>query len=77
MRTFPAQVSATAFAQLRSSANNNPEARGGAEFLQAKTEKWNSRCIALMALREEGKPFLKVKKKNEGPDGEAEGRDER
>merc|ERR1719487_1891527 len=45
-----AQVSATSFAQLRSSANNEPEVRHRvAEFLQARAKRLRSRFLAVVA----------------------------
>eukprot|EP00747_Dinoflagellata_sp_TGD_P159980 gnl/TRDRNA2_/TRDRNA2_177938_c1_seq59.p1 gnl/TRDRNA2_/TRDRNA2_177938_c1~~gnl/TRDRNA2_/TRDRNA2_177938_c1_seq59.p1 ORF type:complete len:605 (-),score=222.40 gnl/TRDRNA2_/TRDRNA2_177938_c1_seq59:100-1914(-) len=58
-----AQESASSFAQLRSSANTDPEIRNRvAQFLQSKAKKLNSRYLALVATRAEADPFVKVKK---------------
>jgi hypothetical protein len=58
-----AQVSASSFAQLRSSANSEPARRERvAQFLQAKSKSLKSRYLAVIASRAEADPFVKVKK---------------
>jgi hypothetical protein len=52
-----------AFAQLRSSVNEAPEARQRAiEYLQRQAAKLNSRYLSVVAAHTEADPFVKVKK---------------
>jgi hypothetical protein len=60
---LPTLVQTSSFAQLRSTANNDAQARQQvSEFLQAKAKKLNSRYLALVAVRAQDDPFVKIKK---------------